>query len=185
MSHSDHWDKTAIEILSKDLLVLCQPEGADRIREGGFASVQPVASEFQWRGIHFVRTGGMHGTGEIGRRLGPVSGFILRAEGAPCLYITGDTIWCSDVDRAILQYQPDVIVVNAGAAQFLEGDPITMTAEDVIQVCKTAPNAQVIAVHMEAINHCLLTRKELGERLEQAGLLDKVQIPMGGTLIQL
>jgi len=56
-----------------------------------------------------------------------------------------------------------VIVVNAGGARFLEGDPITMMPQDVIHVCKAAPHAQVIAVHMEAINHCLLTRGELAK----------------------
>jgi hypothetical protein len=50
-----------------------------------------------------------------------------------------------------------VVVANAGAAQFLEGDPITMTAEDVIQTAGTVPEARIIAAPMEAINHCLLT----------------------------
>src|SRR5438045_2587910 len=80
---------------------------------------------------------------------------------SPTLYITGDTIWYDQVAETIKQYSPQVIVANAGAAQFLHGDPITMTAGDIIRVCRAAPHAQVAAVHMEAINHCLLTRKEL------------------------
>jgi len=34
-----------------------------------------------------------HGTAEIGRRIAPVSGFVLRAEGEPTLYVAGDTIF--------------------------------------------------------------------------------------------
>jgi hypothetical protein len=35
----------------------------------------------------------------------------------------------------------------------------------------------VIAVHMEALNHCFLTRSDLRERLEQENLLGQVEIP--------
>jgi hypothetical protein len=45
-----------------------------------------------------------------------------------------------------------VIVVNAGSAQFLQGDPITMNGGDVLKVCQSSdPAAKVIAVHMEII----------------------------------
>jgi len=55
------------------------------------------------------------------------------------------------VAETIKENNPQVIVVNAGAAQFLHGDPITMTAGDVVRVCRAAAHAKVIAVHMEAI----------------------------------
>jgi hypothetical protein len=58
-----------------------------------------------------------------------------------------------------------------------------MTAEDVARVCRAAPEARVVAVHMEAINHCLLTRAELAEALDEQGLKDRIEIPAdGGTL---
>jgi hypothetical protein len=76
-----------------------------------------------------------------------------------------------------------VIVVNAGAAQFLHGDPITMTAGDVIRVCRSTPHAQVIAVHMEAINHCLLTRAELAQQAHSAGA--RLVIPGDGVQVAL
>jgi hypothetical protein len=71
-----------------------------------------------------------------------------------------------------------VIVLNAGGARFLEGDPITMMPTDVIHVCHAAPKAKVISVHMEAINHCLVTRSELAQKIDAAGL--KVFIPEDG-----
>ena len=76
-----------------------------------------------------------------------------------------------------------MIVVNAGAAQFLHGDPITMTSGDVVRVCRAAPHAQVVAVHMEAINHCLLTREELAQQAENAGV--RVVIPADGETVAL
>ncbi len=80
-------------------------------------------------------------------------------------------------------YKPAVVVVNAGAAQFLEGDPITMTADDVISVCQACARAQVVAVHMEAINHCLLTRSDLAFQLEAARVIGQVAIPGDGDWV--
>ncbi len=117
--------------------------------------------------------------------MGTVSGFVLRAPGEPSLYLAGDTIWCPEVEAALQTFRPDVVVLNAGAAQFLTGDPITMTADDVVQVCRALPTARVIAVHMETINHCLLTRADLRERLAQEGLAQQVQVPADGELIEL
>lgn len=183
-THNDHWDERAREILPKDRLVLCQPEDEARISGAGFTNVSAVDPGLAWRGLRFFRTGGRHGTGEIGAQMAPVSGFVVQAEGSPSLYVAGDTIWCDEVSEALNAHRPDVIVVNAGAARFLEGDPITMTAEDVAEVCQAAPEARVIAVHMEAINHCLLTRAELAEALDEQGLSERVEIPADGASLQ-
>jgi L-ascorbate metabolism protein UlaG (beta-lactamase superfamily) len=85
-----------------------------------------------------------------------------------------------EVEEALYAQEPDVVVVNAGAARFLEGGPITMTAEDVVRVYCALPDARVVAVHMEAINHCLLTRDGLEEELRQEGLSDRVKVPVDG-----
>ena len=184
-THSDHWDETAARILPKDLPLFGQIEDEQKFRGQGFARVQSVTSSAKWNGIEIMRTGGQHGRGEIAKAMAPVSGFVLRASGEPTLYIAGDTIWCDEVQTAIREHQPAVIVVNAGAAQFLEGDPITMAADDVITTCKAAPSAQVVAVHMEAINHCLLTRDDLAFQLEAARLSNQVAIPQDGEWVRL
>ena len=183
-THNDHWDERAQEIIPKDRLVLCQPEDEARISGAGFTNVSAVDPGLAWRGLRFFRTGGRHGTGEIGAQMAPVSGFVIQADGSPSLYVAGDTIWCEEVEEALRAHRPDVIVVNAGAARFLEGDPITMTAEDVAKVCRAAPEARVIAVHMEAINHCLLTRAELAEALDAQGLSERVEIPADGETLE-
>ena len=82
------------------------------------------------------------------------------------------------------EHEPRVVVVTAGAARFNVGDPITMTAQDVARVCRHAPETAVVAVHMEAINHCLLGREELGERLHEEGLSDRVEIPADGATVE-
>lgn len=184
-THNDHWDGRAQDLVPKDVPILCQPEDLEKISAAGFRHVTPVEDDLQWRGLGFTRTDGRHGTGEIGDLMAPVSGFVVTAEGSPSLYVAGDTIWCPEVEEALGTHDPDVVVVNAGAAQLLEGDPITMTAEDVASVCRALPEARVVAVHMEAINHCLLTRGELEEELHGQGLSERVEIPADGETFEI
>jgi L-ascorbate metabolism protein UlaG (beta-lactamase superfamily) len=184
-THSDHWDATAVELLGKSLPLIGQIEDQAKYRSQGFGAAQALRESAVWNGIEIVRTGGQHGRGEIGKAMAPVSGFVLRASGEPTLYIAGDTIWCEEVRVALRAHRPAIVVVNAGAAQFLEGDPITMTADDVIATCQAARASTVVAVHMEAINHCLLTRADLGFQLEAARVMESVVIPADGEGLEL
>jgi L-ascorbate metabolism protein UlaG (beta-lactamase superfamily) len=183
--HRDHLDETAIRLLPKDLPVFCQPEDADTLRGHGFADVRPVGDALEWEGIRITRTAAQHGTGEIGQAMAPVSGFVLEAPGEPVLYVAGDSIWCDAVADALDRHRPAVAVVNAGGARFLEGDPIVMTADDIVAVALHAPEARVVAVHLEAINHCPLTRADLHQRLHDEGLGDRVTVPEDGAEVPL
>jgi L-ascorbate metabolism protein UlaG (beta-lactamase superfamily) len=183
--HEDHFDETAARVLPKHAPVFCQPEDVPVLRERGFADVRPVDREAEWNGIRIVRTAGRHGTGEIAEALAPVSGFVLFAGSEPPLYIAGDTIWCEEVRAALDAHRPGVVVVNASGARFTYGDPIVMTTDDVIAVARHASDARVVAVHLEAINHCLETRSDLHQRLHDEDLVDRVTVPEDGAEVPL
>jgi L-ascorbate metabolism protein UlaG (beta-lactamase superfamily) len=178
--HRDHWDEAAAAALPKSTPIFCQPGDEEIIESSGFTSVTTIDPSLVFKGVTIIRTSGQHGTGDIGQKMGRVSGFVLQADGHPTLYITGDTVWCSDVLRALDSHKPDVTVINAGGAQFAVGDPITMDADDVTSLCRHAPYTKVVAVHMDTINHCLVTRADLYSRLAADGLLDQVAIPEDG-----
>jgi len=182
--HNDHFDALASDLLPKDLPVLCQPADVNRLARRGFHDVRPVEKQIEAGGIALVRTGGCHGTGEIGRQMGEVSGFVLRAPGEPALYIVGDSIWCTPVEAALDSESPDVVVVNAGGARFLEGDRIVMDERDLITAARAIPGAAVVAVHLEALNHCPVTRAGLRAHTEAAGLRDRVRIPADGETME-
>jgi L-ascorbate metabolism protein UlaG (beta-lactamase superfamily) len=191
-THRDHFDDAAAQSLPRNGPMFCQPQDEAKLKEAGFSQVVPVHEKEEWSGIRMIRTGGKHGTGEIGEKMGPVSGFVLQGLGptrkssnvdqeyGSVIYIAGDTIWCDEVETALDRYRPQITVVNAGAAQFAIGDPITMNVDDVVAVCRKAPYTTVIAVHMEAINHCLLMRNELRQILKEKGLSERVIIPDDG-----
>lgn len=183
--HPDHWDEAAAEKLPKDIPILCQPENEEALRSSGFARVTAIQDRLELEGaeISLTRTGGRHGTGEIGQRMGRVSGFVFRAPDEPSLYLAGDTIWCDEVKQALDLHRPDISVVNAGGARFNVGEPITMDADQIVELCRYNSATQVVAVHMEAVNHCLVTRSDLRRRLEAEGLLQRVAIPADGQWV--
>ena len=169
--HRDHLDSRAEELLPRDVPVFCQPEDEDALRELGLAA-QPVQGALEWHGIHVTRTPGRHGSGRMAELLAPVSGFVLDD-----LYLAGDTVWYEDVEETIEQHRPRVAVVNAGGAQFVEGGLIVMGIDDVREVAARVPT--VVAVHMEALNHCHLTRAELRTALPD------VLVPNDGETLEL
>ena len=126
----------------------------------------------------------MSGRGEIGAKMAQVSGFVLTAPGEPTLYIAGDTILTDAVRQAIARHRPDVVVVNAGAARFLEGGPIVMDADDVVALARET-DALIVAVHLETVSHSTETRADLHERLRAEGLAERVTVPEDGSEIPL
>jgi L-ascorbate metabolism protein UlaG (beta-lactamase superfamily) len=169
--HRDHLDSRAEELLPRDVPVFCQPEDEQALIELGL-DVRPVDDSTEWDGLRITRTPARHGSGEIAELLAPVSGFVLDD-----LYIAGDTIWYEGVEETIDRQRPRVAVVNAGGAEFLEGGLIIMGIQDVREVAARVP--AVVAVHMEALNHCHLTRAAL-----RAALPD-VLVPGDGERLEL
>jgi L-ascorbate metabolism protein UlaG (beta-lactamase superfamily) len=172
--HTDHLDETAIRLLPEDVPVLCAPGDAETLRGHGFTDVRPVDDRTELHGLPVTRTAGVHG------ELGPTSGFVIGS-----LYVAGDSVWCNEVRAALDKHRPQAVVVNAGGARYVDGDPLVMTADDVVKVARHAPDAQVVAVHLEAINHCVETRADVHQRLYEEGLIGQVTVPEDGAEVPL
>lgn len=156
--HPDHFDDAATAELDADVPLFCQPAEADAFVDDGFTDVRAVEESTTFADVEITRRLGRHGHGELAEQMGPVSGFVF--EGDESVYVAGDTIWYDAVDRTLDRFDPDLVVLNGGEAQFTHGQPITMGVDDVAAV-REATDATVAVVHMEAINHCLLSREEL------------------------
>jgi L-ascorbate metabolism protein UlaG (beta-lactamase superfamily) len=184
--HFDHLDKTAAGRLSKELPLVCRTGDQSHLENWGFQRLTVCGGKPRTlQGVEYTRVAAKHGRGFVGLRMGRAAGFVLRAPDEPVLYLTGDTVFYPGVVRTLRRFRPDVIVANAGAACFAFGEPVTMTAADIVTLALTIPKARIVAVHMEAVNHCRLTRSELKEAVEQAGLAERVAIPADGEEILL
>lgn len=177
-THRDHWDPYAQSMIDKSKLIFCQPADAEKIKGQGFLNVTAVEDKAEFKGLTIHRTGGQHGTGEIGQKMGPVSGFVFDN----AVYVAGDTIYCKEVESALVKFRPQIVIANCGGAQFLTGDPITMNSIDIETLSSTLPSSKIIAVHMDTVNHCKVTRGIL-KKFVAENKLENVLIPADGETL--
>ena len=186
--HADHWDDAAKAQLPKNMPIFVQnDDDARSVREDGFADVRVLNEDTEFEGTRLIRTAGQHGSdammqSPLGALLGKVSGVVFQRPGYKRVYVAGDTVWNPHVESALQRHQPDVVVLNAGYARVVgfEGS-IIMGKEDVERAYRFAPQATVIASHLEAVNHGMLTRKELRAFIAEKGLdPERARVPEDG-----
>lgn len=192
--HPDHWDEVAINTLPKEIKILAQNiDDAKVIESQGFKNVKAIAEKANFEGLNFIKTNCQHGTDaaysipDLASFLGESSGYYFNTKGEQSIYFLGDTIWIDEVENNLKSWQPDVVVINAGYASLADdrlGAVIT-GKEDVEKINKLLPNSKIIAIHMEALNHCILSRGELYDFVADKGFEDKVIIPKDGEVIYL
>ncbi|MGB0523646.1 MAG: MBL fold metallo-hydrolase [Flammeovirgaceae bacterium] len=185
-NHPDHFDGAATELIAKDLPIFGQPGDATHRTEAGFTHVTTIEDQLDWNGIKLNRTGGKHGQREeILKMMGNVSGFVFQAAGEPTLYWIGDSVWCEEVSDAIEKYQPDVIITHSGGAHIQGSAPIIMDADQTIITAQAAPKAKVVAIHMESLDHCPVTREQLRATANDANIQEnRLFIPADGEVLE-
>jgi len=187
-NHPDHWDEVASTKIPKHLPVLVQHQkDADAIRANGFEDVRLLSDQPEFASIRLWQTGGQHGSDQLmavlGDLMGEVSGVIFSHPAEKTLYLAGDTVWNDLVAQTLQQHQPEVVILNCGDAQVPGLGAIIMNKEDVLAVYQAAPQATLIASHMEAVNHALLSRQELRNYLATQGMTDRVRVPEDGETL--
>ncbi|MEW9109661.1 MAG: MBL fold metallo-hydrolase [Cytobacillus gottheilii] len=179
--HLDHYDPAAKEALPKDIKMFVQnEEDAEVMKSDGFQNVEVLTESTTYESISLTKTKGEHGRGEILKMAGLVCGVVFSHRDEKTLYVAGDTVWYEGVKETIDTHKPEIIVVNAGDNQFLQGGSLVMSKEDVYEVQKAAPTAKIIASHMEAVNHWTLSREELKNFVKEKGFSDRVFVPNDG-----
>ncbi len=191
-THLDHWDGGEHQFIRKDVPLFVQHEAdAALIRGQGYTDVRVLGEGTTFEGVTLTKTGGQHGTDEmyavppLAETLAEAMGVVFQAADAPTVYFVGDTIWRPEVDAALDSFAPDVVVLNTGEAR-LPGftGSIIMSKDDVLHATQAVPDATVVTVHMDAINHMNLSREQLRDFVEQNGIEDKVRIPADGEVVK-
>ncbi|MDO7906144.1 MBL fold metallo-hydrolase [Paenibacillus sp. JX-17] len=179
--HLDHFDDAAKNVLPKHIKMFVQNHAdADHVEKAGFTNVEVLQQDTILDGIRMIKTPGEHGRGEILERMGQVCGVILQHSTEPSLYVAGDTVWYEAVKRTLAAHKPDIIVVNGGDNQLNEGGSLVMGKEDIAQVYQATTDSTLVVVHMEAVNHWVLSREELRHFLKSSGMITRVLVPDDG-----
>ena len=170
--HPDHFDMAADGTVGAKLVkgvpVFVQNDDEVAVmKHSGFSDVRTFTDE----GVLFRNV----------TPCGPASGvFFSSPLESKSLWILGDTIWCDEVAETMAELKPDVVIQNSCAAQLKTYGRLIMDDSDVESVCRAAPNATIIASHMDTVAHASLTRKTLKAALERRGFASRVLMPDDG-----
>lgn len=190
--HPDHLDEFAVKALPKDIPLFVQDEtDATVVRQYGFEDVRILSyCGTKFGNITMYRIDGLHGHPETtqkyydaGNLRETASGVVFEADNEKTFYLSGDTIWYEKVDEAIKKYRPEIIAVNGADAQFADSGSIIMGLDDILQVCKAAPESKIIVTHLDAVPHALVGRKEVKDFVQKNGLVNQIIIPDDGEIV--
>lgn len=209
--HADHFDPAAAEMLEKDLTVITPRNSvlvnpADpatmmsfkaQLEGYGFSNVMEIGSDtgdsVQFEGVTLHQVWGRHGHGQVGEFLGGVNGIVFTAEGQPTIYWVGDTILDNggEIESILKRFKPDIVLAHTGGPVIEAVSPelLLMDASEGTELIRMAnlhnPGVHVIAVHMEALDHCFSTRNDLQERVNvlPGSLCERVHIPADGERV--
>jgi len=183
--HFDHLDRAGIEFLKKNHLpVYCSKDDAGHLKRRGL-NVIPLPKNQSHR---FLNDGTIrlipcrHGWGWISSVMANGVGYFIQLPNQPGIYLTGDTVLTREVRAAIETLRPDWLVLAAGGARLDVGQPILMSKAEIFTAIALAPG-KVLLNHLEALDHCPVSRAELTSILAARGLADKVFIPRDGEVV--
>lgn len=187
LTHADHLDKAGKTFLQKHQTpVASLKQDAKYLKKH---KINITTELTYWEAQDFL--GGKitavpakHGHGFIHNLMANGAGLFLTLPDEPSIYISGDTILTDDVKKALKEFNPDITVVAAGNASIDIGGDILMPMEEIIEFIQLSPS-KVIANHLEALNHCPITREQLKKELIKQDLVEKVFIPEDGEVLEI
>ena len=183
--HFDHLDSAGRRFLrARATPVFCTPDDAPWLGQRGLATA-PLAGDGRqaFLGGHITPIPCLHGRGWIGKLMAHGVGWFIELPGEPSVYIAGDTLLTDPVSRFLAEQRPDIAILPAGGARFDLGGEILMDADDVCAAARLTEGI-VIANHLEALDHCPVTRECVRQTALAAGVGRRVRIPADGEQIR-
>ncbi len=117
-----------------------------------------MEEEIEIGGVKIRKTKAIHGENEaVVKKMGEVCGYVFRA--------------------------PEVIILNCCGATVPLGRLI-MGADDVKKVFRKAPEAVIVATHLDSVNHALYTSEDIKNYIENEGLV-QVRVPANGETVEI
>lgn len=185
--HFDHLDRAGARWLrERQIPVICTPHDAAYLAKLGL-NVQPLPQGHD-EPVPFlngtIRTARCtHGRGLVGQLMEHGVGYLIEQPGEPSLYLAGDTLLTPEVRDFVREHQPQVSVIPGGGARFDIGGHIIMGIADVLEFLTISTGA-VIVNHLEAINHCPVTRKDLARAAAASSYMSRLLVPDDGQELE-
>ncbi len=180
--HTDNLDPAGRAFLPSAKRVLSTTKAAEDLG-GNVVGMEPW-SEIELespRGstVKVTAVHAQHGPDGCDEIQGPVLGFLLSAQGAQEIYISGDNA-SRDVVRTIVQKTGElaIAILNAGAVQLPKFDHayLTLSADHAADAAKILEARTVIPLHFEGWAHCPQGAAELKAAFSGNGIADRLLV---------
>ena len=154
--HPDHWDEAARRNSTRTCRCSVSPRKQTRSLTRASPTCDPSTTRRRSTGVTIHRTPGQTRPRRTCRGNGPGLRFVF--EGEKTVYVAGDTIWYEPVEETLNQFEPEMVVLNGGEAQFDQGEPITMGVEDITAVREATDAESWSSTWKRSITACSLAR---------------------------
>lgn len=176
--HQDNLDYEGLELLATGVLTISTMKAGSDLFGGGVVGLD----SWECREVGAViatAVPALHGPPGSEARVGPVTGFVLQAEGEPTIYVSGDNASLPLVQQIADRFPDiDIAVLFAGAARISAiNGPLTLTAADAAEAARILGAHRVVGLHTEGWEHFTETRADLEAAFAGTDLL--VDTPRG------
>ena len=184
--HSDNLDHAGRAMLGEADHVLTTGAGAERL--GGRAIGLAPGDSVEHKGVSVTAVEALHGPPEIAAVNGPVIGFVLRADGEPTVYVSGDNALVEVVERVVSAHGPfDAVVLFIGGACVPEAyGPdvlLTLDAARAVDAARLLDPAPIVPIHQDTWAHFTSHTTDVEAAFMAAGMTDRLRpIALGQTI---
>jgi L-ascorbate metabolism protein UlaG (beta-lactamase superfamily) len=170
--HPDNLDEGGRAFLAHAGRVLTTGAGAERL--GGAATGMQPWETLQVGALSVTAVPAQHGPDGTDHLTGPVVGFVLRADGLPSVYVSGDNAAVRVVQEIVEREGPmELAVLFAGGASLagrFDGALLTLGAQEAAQAARILGARAVVPVHQEGWAHFSAPPEALRAAFDEAGL---------------
>lgn len=177
--HEDNLDESGRALLRTAPVVLSTRAAA--VRLGGaarglapFETTELVAPSGEV--LRVTATPAQHAPKLLLPLAGPVIGFHLELEGAPRVWLSGDTVLFSGLHEVARRLPVDVAFVHLGHVGFAATGPAayTMSAQQAVALAGLLPTATLVPLHYDGWSHFRQPRADAERVFTDAGLAPRV-----------
>lgn len=136
--------------------------------------------------LRITATPARHGPAGVEPLLGAVVGFVVStvAPARDLLWVTGDTVWFDGTREVARRFDPEAILLFAGAARTRGAFHLTMDSNDAVEAAVAFPRAVIVPVHHAGWAHFTESQSDLERTFSTLGLAARL-LPAtpAGTLV--
>lgn len=183
--HFDHLDRAGVRwLVAHQVPTYCTPRDAAYLSKKRIATAALTHTCSPFFGGTITRIPATHTRGWLTPFMEHGTGYFIQLPHQPSLYLMGDTVLTDTIRQFIHHAQPDYIVAPTGKAQFDVGAPLLLDEKEIIELA-TLSQGIIIGNHMEALDHCRISRSTLANLLRQHQLSQRFFIPADGETLDL